>query len=228
MSFTVQGPKLSVRDVTRMMEEGMRPPLIVYGHTCIGDHIICCGMYRVLAETWQINVMARPGHFDNLRVMLDDLDDAAMIEIPEDQMAHFCNSARDTSVLRVGFNEGGPFDRWKFDSEFYRQAGIDFRHRWDSFRIPDVPQVAIPDGDYVFVHERPDFFNARIPLPGERPNPNASIFAHRNMILMAKQIHCVSSSFAAFADCFDLSGTELHFYPFGRETPKHRNKWTYH
>lgn len=228
MSLRIQGPNLTKRDVEHGISNGIRYPLVIYGHTCMGDHIICCGMYRILAQKWQINIMARPGHHDNICMMLQGIDDAYTIEIPEEHMAGYCNGLKNTAVLRFGYASGEPFDRWNFDTEFYRQVGIDFIHRWESFHVPEVEQLPIPGLGYTFVHERPEFFNARLDIPGERPRAGHSIFAHRNIILYASQLHCVSSAFAAFADCFDLTGIDLHFYPFGREIPKHMNNWKIH
>ena len=226
-AIKVQGPNLTLGRVGKRQLSGERVPLFILGHPYTGDHIICAGMYRVLAKDWQVNILTRPGHQRTVGLLMQGIPDSVAIEIPEADMDAYAASLKDSVVLRFGDHLDPNFDHRSFDKGFYRHAKVDFRHRWDSFRVPDIAQVPKPDGDYVFVHDRPDLNNAALNISGEHPRPSANIFAHRELILGARALHCVSSAFAAFADCFDLSGKELNFYSFGREVPTHKNKWHY-
>lgn len=227
-AWRYQGPYVTEAVAQKALDEHRRMPLYLLPHPCTGDHIICAGLYRVLAKDWQLNIIIRPGMHRTVCLLLQGIEDACTIEMPEHEMVPYCDSLKDAVVLRIGFNSGIPFDQWSFDREFYRHAGVDFAHRWDSFKSPEIEQLPKPEGEYAFVHDRPDFFNAKLDMAGQRPIPEAHIFAHREIVLGAKALHCVSSSFAAFADSYDLNGKDLNFYPFGREIPTHRNKWKIH
>lgn len=223
--WKAQGPNLKWAEVELRMKKGERLSVVIHGHPCTGDHIICCGLYRTVARNWQVNILVRPGDEDKVCMLMQGIKDAAVISVPDQEMSTYCASLKNEVVLRLGDYSGIPFDHNQFDVDFYKHAGVPFCHRWDSFHAPAIEQVPVPDGDYDFVHERPELCNARLPFPGERPRPNRSIFAHRELILGAKALHCCSSSFAAFAECFDLTGKNLNFYPFGREIPTFKNPW---
>ena len=203
--------------------------LVIRPHPCMGDHIICNGLYRYLARKWEVTVLAVSKNVKFVKMMLDDAP-INVIEVGREwDMDDYANRTPHASILRLGFCSEEPFNRWHFDMEWYRQAGVPFENRWTNWKMPEITQVPLPDKPYAFVHDRPDMFGAAIgPIPNEvRPDSVQPIFAYRDLIKGASEVHCVSSRFAAFADCFDLGGKPLFFYAFGRETPAHRNQWQY-
>ena len=223
-NWVVQGPSLTWPEVKSRMAAGERLPLYICGHPYTGDHIICCGMYRELARQWKPIIFTRPGQHKTVCLLMQGIDDAETLEVEERDMDRYSVTLQNAVVLRLGDHCGQALDHNNFDPVWYRQAGIDFRHRWDSFHVPVIQQVEKPAGEYAFVHDRPELGTC-LDMDGVRPRPEAHIFAHRDLILGAKALHCVSSSFAAFADSLDLSGKDLNFYPFHREIPKHKNPW---
>ena len=223
--YTVQGPHLDWAQVNERQLAGERLPLFINGHPYTGDHIICAGMYRELAKKWQLNIFTRPGLHQTVCLLTQGIADVDTIEISEPQHDAYAASLKNAVVLRMGDHLDTNFDHNNFDVIWYSQARIEFRHRWDSFQVPVIEQISKPNGEYVFVHDRPELNKATLPFAGERPRPEAHIFSHRDLILGARTLHCVSSSFAAFADSLDLSGKDLNFYPFGREIPKHKHNW---
>ena len=224
-AWTVQGPHLTWNEVEKRKLSGERIPLFIVGHPYTGDHIICCGMYRVLAKDWKVIILTRPGQHKTVCLLMQGISDAETLEIAESEMDAYSHTLRDSVILRFGDHCDLPFDHNNFDIDFYRHAGIDFIERWKSFHIPEIKQVQRPAGEYKFVHDRPEANNAKLNIEGERPRAQEHIFAHRDLILGAKSIHCVSSAFAAFADSLQLVEKDLNFYPFGREIPKNINNW---
>lgn len=216
-------------------KKGDGSTLIIRGHQGMGDHIICCGMYRHFAKNREVIVLAHSGRVaKNVAFMLSDLPNVCVVDYPDDRtMDESLACETDCQILRMGAAAGEPhFDRWKFDREFYRQANVPFWLRWDAFAFPNCPQIKWVCDDYAFMHERPDL-SASIPVGAlpqgsiARPIADYTIFQHRDLILNAKELHCVSSSFAAFADCFAMHNIPLYFYANGREVPAHQNGWFY-
>ncbi len=209
--------------------------LIIRPHQGMGDHIICCGMYRHFAKDRSVIVLSHSGMVaKNVAFMLSDLTNVCVIDYPDDRtMDKSLECETDCEILRLGAAAGEPhFDKWKFDREFYRQAGLPFSLRFSGFAFPECAQIQWAVKSYAFVHERPDL-GARIQQNGMaercqsvvRPFSNQPIFAHRDLVTNASELHCVSSSFAAFADSFDLNSNRLFFYAHGREVPQHQNVW---
>lgn len=212
-------------------KKGDGSTLIIRPHQGMGDHIICCGMYRHFAKDREVIVLAHSGRVaDNVAFMLSDLPNVCVVDYPDDRtMDESLAAETNCEILRLGAAAGEPhFDRWKFDREFYRQANVPFWFRWDKFACPECPQYTLGLKDWKFVHQRIDLNAIIKPLPEGIvgfPNHLYTVFQHRDMILHAQELHCVSSAFAAFADCFDLKDKPLYFYPFGREIPHHQNPW---
>jgi hypothetical protein len=217
-------------------KKGNGSTLIIRPHQGMGDHIICCGMYRhfaLVGKDRDMIVLAHSGSVaNNVAFMLSDLPNVCVVDYPDDNtMDQSLACENDCEILRLGASAGEPhFNRWQFDQEFYRQAGLPFFMRFSKFAFPECDQVRWTNENYIFVHDRPDL-DARIPAPTLSqfsivpPDSSRTIFQHRELLLDAKELHCVSSSFAAFADSFDLNGKALFFYPFGREIPRHQNTW---
>lgn len=217
-------------------KKGNGSTLIIRPHQGMGDHIICCGMYRhfaLVGKDRDMIVLAHSGSVaNNVAFMLSDLPNVCVVDYPDDNtMDQSLACENDCEILRLGAAAGEPhFNRWQFDQEFYRQAGLPFFMRFSKFAFPECAQLSRTPEDHVFVHERPDL-GATIVQPDWHQGPIAfplpfyTIFQHRDMILNCQALHCVSSSFAAFADSFDLNGKALFFYPFGREIPRHQNTW---
>lgn len=213
-------------------KKGNGSTLIIRPHQGMGDHLICCGMYRYLARDRDVIVLAHSGTVArNVSFMLSDLPNVAVVDYPNDQtMDQGLAAETDCEILRLGAASGEPhFNRWAFDMEFYRQANVDFAVRFSWFHFPLCQQMPLPDREYIFVHDRPDMGH-KIPevktdLKIVGPNDLYTTFQHMALIMHAKELHCVSSSFAAFADSFNLTGKGLYFYPFEREIPRHQNLW---
>lgn len=224
-AWEINGPDLTQALVERQRINGVRLPLVVRGHQGTGDHVLCNGLYRTLAEDWNLEILCLEKNAQTVRLMLTDLPSVRLIPMPQEAMLdQYCAGITNKVILRLGASVSG-FDRWKFDREFYRQAQVPMEYRWSKAIFPDVLQVSAPAYKYSFVHDRPDFNNARLNMPGIRPDPKHSIFAHRNLILGAAELHCVSSAFAVYADSLPLNGAKLCFYPFGREIPALKHPW---
>lgn len=229
MSWSVNGPDLTPEKMGAVVA-GKKLPLLIYPHQGMGDHIICNGMYRFLADIYTVTVCVRDdGHtFRNVAHMLSDRKDITVIGFKGDSdIERFIVNHTNCVVLRLGY-QSPPFDRWQFDQEFYRQAGVFFVHRWLDFKVPELRQFPIPKEPYIFVHDKPGReLKLVLDKPIVRPQGDWCIFSYRDVIGNADEIHCISSSFAALADSYNLTGRKLYFYAQGVEIPKHKNDWTY-
>lgn len=121
------------------------------------------------------------------------------------------------------------FDESRFDWEFYRQAGIPFVEKWDSFFLPDVGDVTAEVGEQPLVIHDDASRGFSIPMEGFRIIPNGlPISALERLLTQAEEIHCINSSVAILADLLMVPGRKLlHRYarPDGGHLPVFGSHW---
>ncbi len=107
---------------------------------------------------------------------------------------------------------------------YYLHAGVDPSVRWTHNPLPDaakfIEQVAIPNGDYIFIHDDPargfniklDYFKAPYIRP-DRGDEHLSILRYADALINAREIHVIDSSFFHLAESLPIKGKVfLHFY----------------
>lgn len=193
-----------------------------------GDAIVANGLIRHLADKYKDRYVILPCWIHNMasiQWMLSDVPNVFFYPIETEQQLLTCMNGIEDDYLSLGFyavvrsNMGAPiqtFNPVKWDSEFYRQAGLDPELKWTGFKLPELIKnpnykgwIAIDDEKkerpYVVCHhdeERGFCF---------KKNPTNSIFLHKEWkmiescqaLFLADEIHCIDSSMLNLADLMD-------------------------
>jgi hypothetical protein len=200
--------------------------LILDWHLGLGDAIICNGLVRVLAErNSQIVLPVYHHNHASVTAMFSDLPNVMYQPVNAD--TNF-PGALSIGVHNPGFGKGSG----SFDQEMYRLAGVDFEHRWSSFKLPEAvkeTQLEPPSEPYALIHQREGF------LIRERPSKLKEVFVLPltpcitdwvKMIASADEIHCIDSAFVHLVESVPSKG-KLFFHSYARPNYFQRRKnWT--
>lgn len=227
--------------------------VLVTPHQGLGDHILCNGLYRqISAKNKRVFISVKSAYYIELSNMLSDCKNITLIKIPN------YKSWKSTRILKlfariigvrvVGLGSYGAdfFPKGvRFDNNFYNQAEVEFKERWESFHVPRNYQkeeaiynlLGCKKGRYVFLHEDIDrnFIidrnllpqNIRVvsPLP---PNHGFNLVDYRLVIERAFEIHVIESSFAAFIESIPTNNTLIaHRYSRPHALNDFRHEFTY-
>ena len=204
----------------------------VFPNMELGDNIICNGMARKLACLYpHISWVAKHIYFEDLSRMLSDVRNLTVVDgydYPEAKI-----NFRDKVINRLTMAYFGPLEyEWKsirFDVDFYKEAGIYFRERWDSFSLPRelLPGLTGIRPTEILLHAVPER-NFTIDI-GRLPPGEVTIITRRPSfwdwlpeIYGAKEIHVVDSAYLNLVESLYAMGflreTKLvfHFYSKAR------------
>jgi len=230
-------------------------PLYVLAHQGMGDQILCCGIYRSLAE--QRRSLIVPTTATNANSVSQMLSDVENIEI-EVYKSSYENIRMDAhasllskagfDVIRLGYSGKDFFKdtRKRLDQNFYDQAGVDISNRWDKFKVvrniareKKLYDILVPTREpYIFLHEDSSRgFNidaTRIPSGVQivRPDPKRAsgftVFDYLTIIENSWQIHCIESSFGALIESMQYDIPKFaHRYARPEAKSDFRQEFTY-
>ena len=208
--------------------------MIIHHHLGLGDHIICNGLVRQLGSATRFMPMAselgaantlvvKHSNLDNVMRMFRDIN-LTFAPVSESHQTFY-------GEVNLGWLANG--DRTlNFDETFYKHAGVDFSHRWDSFHIErDYKQEKLVS-DYLNLPPRFALVNdvasagkANVNIQTElpkihltRPLVEKSMFDWMEVIERATEIHCINSSFVHLVDSMNPKA-KLFFYDDRPELP---------
>lgn len=194
-----------------------QPPdsLLVAGHLEFGDALILNGMIRELAKKEpKIFWITSTNYIRAVREMVADLPNVEVVaSLGYDEVRTRWIPVWPRKLCLGYFNSSG-FDETKWDSEMYRQAGMDFDLRWSNFRIPQKlwDKASYTRKDVALFHEDPSraFFIRRNMLPQDkeqvRIDKRPSILDWLPDIYAAKELHFIDSSFLNLAESLYAMG----------------------
>jgi hypothetical protein len=220
--------------------------LIIYHHLGLGDHIICNGLVRYLAQNNKVILICKNKNINNVNFMYRDNTNISTQPVDNDYEAdYYCNSQSDIDVLRVGFAVGGKkFSDCLWDENFYRNANVNFEYSWSRFYIePDMSKTEKlyaslnPKNEpYIFIHNIDSTNSDRIDYSIiDRTKKiiitdrNIDFFDYCSIIYKALEIHCIDSSFKHLIDRIPTTG-QLFYHklrlpkPYDNYTQK--KNWT--
>jgi hypothetical protein len=199
----------------------------IHHHLGLGDHIICNGIVRYVANNYDfenISLVVKKSNVNNVRRMLSDLAQVSFFVVDEDRefIEEYNLQFKSIPLLRVGFEKcrNGDFDR-----SFYDSANVPFQERWNSWNLERdyeqeaniIEELGI-NGDYIFVHDKSSVgdynLNIESSLRQVRPEKlesEQSIFDWMGVIENAKEVHGISSSFTHLIDSMELKN-KLYFH----------------
>ena len=204
---------------------------IVVGHLGLGDHIICNGLYRNLAEKYvKVIILCKTRNANSVARMIEDVENIDILPIPDLISNYMCNilSKLPTNLLgQFAIIKLGYFGKnflnnpnIRYDENFYQQVQIDFNERWERFRVhrfskseDDLKDLLLGErGAYVFLHEDQDrgfvidrkFIGMKKIIIEPVFNPTVNFFDYISLIENASEIHCIESSFCALIESLNL------------------------
>ena len=188
---------------------------IIHHHLGLGDHIICNGLVRYLIKNnpdTKFTLVCKQKNIDNVCGMFNDCDIQYILD----------NGTETTGNL--GWSFGG--DRSvNFDEAFYKQANVDFLHRWQSFYISrdynkenTVCEYLNLPAKFALVHYTASDgrvnidLKTKLPVVGMSRTPvESTMFDWMGVIERATEIHCINSSFVHLVDSM-LPKAKLFYY----------------
>jgi len=213
----------------------MRSKIIIYHHLGLGDHIVCNGLVRHMAETYDILLLCKQHNLDNVRFMYRDNTNIETHPVSNDYEAErFCQQ-NSISSLRIGFAVGGlKFPDCYWDENFYRNAGLPFEYSWSKFYL-SPNHIEPPAEDYIFIHNidstNTDRINYNfISTDKKKIFTDSSIpfFDYYHIIQNASEIHCIDSSFKHLIDRIPTKGNLFYHklqFPKQYDTYNHKKDW---
>jgi len=200
----------------------------------LGDHIIYNGIVREYAKSGKIGLFCKKHNIPSVRFMYRDID----VEIIDSRDMENING----DYLRLEFTGTAPVGySGAFNDIFYEMVGIDPAKKWELFHIERdlelegliFSKYEVEPFEYVFVHDRIKG-HPSIAIEGVRPivGLTDNIFGYCKLIEMAKEVHCVSSSFLWITEMMFPDKDGLFFHPTDREsdeinTPNLSKGWTW-
>ncbi len=228
---------------------------IFRSHMGLGDHIICHAIVRHLAKDDIVIVPVKRHYEASVKFMYSDDPNIKVVPFADDEDTNrYCNFMASQGLEVIWNGDLGPaHEGWEgssshWDQKFYEQMNLDFRLRWDNFKLPknsfdwrilfDLRFPGVKAEDFIFLHSVTSTGktkihshmlagNKRIFIPDLSFTDN--FFNYVGLMENASEIHCIDSSFLCLADSLDLKGT-LHYHSYTKNTqgPTLRGKWIVH
>lgn len=209
--------------------------IYIFSHQGLGDQIACNGLVRYYAEKYdRVYVFAKPKNTKNVMRMFRDNPKIFTMPMEEQNITEFMKISPNNEYLIVGHQklheELRRDPKGRFDQIFYKMANVPFEDKWNKFYLERnletekyvyYHQLGLKEGEeFIFVHD--DYERPMLPskLPKNikiiRPDKkDISIFDFLYTIEMAKEVHCIDSSFFNLIDCIQLrSDDNLYFHKY--------------
>jgi hypothetical protein len=221
-------------------------------HLGLGDHIICNGMVRETYKKYsKLFLMCKYHNSESVKFMFRDLQNLIVCPIKDDTEASSIleRERRQSDIIYIGnkrrdwLSQGDSWDR-----SFYRQAGMDFNIRWDSYCVSRdserenalYEKYFKNNSPYIFVHDaqfrnmliddkKIDIRNRkifRILYTKENPETN-NIFDYCKILENAEEIHCMDSCFDKIVDSMTTTTDKIYYHDYGKPI-NYRNIVGYH
>ena len=192
----------------------------------LGDHIICNGAVNHFSETYHVILPVRKQFIPSIQCLYMDNPNVEIIQVDcvtlgpwhEDEMKNYCNiyNARYISLGTLGVSDvkyqESPYEVAHFIGDL--KEGIHFEYRYSKFRFPSevknrqalFNKFELAKESYSLVHRCGSSGPANLyvdvikyPIIEVWPISD-NIFDWIDLILNAKEIHCVPSSFFHLVD----------------------------
>jgi len=209
--------------------------MIVAHNQGFGDHIICNGLIRTLAEKHDVvKVMCAKPSPTLVQYMYRD--NPKIEVVPTKDEALFMDNLRqgDEEYMILGhesFTESFKNGQIHFDEGFYHFADIDFDNRFDKFHVErdfeEEERIFIEqtkgNEEYIFLHDDPergfsiDRNRVRDDLYIVENDPNINFFNYRKLFEKATELHLMQSGIFDFTNSIPLPDTEIFVHTYVRK-----------
>jgi hypothetical protein len=246
------------------------PDLVFHHHTSLGDHFICNAIVHIYAEQLceRLHLPCHKRYYETISCLYQDFENIIVHPFNDDwatleQEMFPWAKEKEWPVTRIGFenvyyrklqrvNSPAEFFAVNFDRQFYEQANILFKERYEKFILPkEIPGVdevydklTESEKDYIIVHRNSsaeedypiDLWNWRRNQIGSVPDikvidikvgQTTNMLSYMKLIENAKEIHCVNSSFFCLVDsvCMKIK-PKLFYHDIRMNNITQTNCWT--
>jgi hypothetical protein len=244
------------------------PDLIFHHHTSLGDNFICNGIVHTYAEKLceRLHIPCHHRYYETIKCLYQDFDNIIVHPFNDDwatlerEMFSWAQENK-WPVTRIGFENVYYRDMLRvncpkecfavyFDRQFYEQANILFRDRYEKFVLPkDISgadevyeNLTGSEKEYIIVH-RSSSVEKSYPIElwswrGGKKNKDIKIIEimegqtnnmldYVKLIQNAKEIHCIPSSFFCLVDSIcTKTNADLYFHDIRMNNLMQVNCWT--
>ena len=211
--------------------------MFILPHQGLGDHIICNGLVRCLAEEHQTVslIVSRSKEKSKgtgmIEFMYRDNPNIKIVGIEEADIRKTYEKARANpkEYITVGYGypkqNNGNFDEW-----FYRSVNIDFKYRLEKFYIKRDLEAEeqiyneLTNGEpYIFIHDDPTrgFVIQRERLRKDlkiiENDISINFFNYRKLFENAKELHLMQSGLYDFTNSIPLKKPNIFVHQYVRK-----------
>lgn len=208
----------------------MADVITIFHFLGLGDHIICNGLVRnLIIPEKKYRLVVKRNNLNSVKYMYRDLNNLDFYILNEDVEPRFFIENYKRPKIFIDFNKHHNLlmDGMPFDEAFYHQMQIDFDKRWTDFYVLrdvnkelELYSKLNPNNEpFAFVHGRGSDNVYRInnelinpELKIIEPINSETIFDYIHLILNAKEIHCVDSSFLHLVESLKFDNIKLFFH----------------
>lgn len=195
--------------------------IYLYHHLGLGDHFICNGLVRFLVNNEENYTMfVKPHNLNSVSFMYRDLNNLSFMKVLDSSCQNF-PFERDDKIIKINLENFNENQGVLWDEFFYKQHNIDFKNRWDNFKvIRDFKREEFlynylnpNDEKFILIHRSGSDGVDRINYNLIRneykkifvENHTNNIFDYFLLACKAEEIHCVESCFLVLMDSLDLN-----------------------
>lgn len=187
-------------------------------HLGLGDCVLCNGLLRVFARRY--NEVIIPCYEKNIKAvegMFSDLKNVSYVIVGSSGNVMVAATFEHFKIGDAGerFRDFGD----SFDQAFYRQAGIPFEERWNSFHIPNLDPAPKSNG-YAFIHDDASRgFRIRTEEISEdriQFHQPVSLDMLCDTIQHASEVHVINSAMLHLAESIPTAG-KLYYHRYVRD-----------
>lgn len=194
--------------------------MIIHHHLGLGDHFVCNGLVNYLSKDCNIDLICKKYNLPTIETLYEDNTNVTVIPILGNNELFEVNEyslRTKQQIIRIGFQLCDPTN---WDRSFYKQVGIDFYERYRLFKLPKVlpKQIIIPYKEYIFVHDQASNAKHELKIDSSLPifKPHKeltnNLFSLLDIILRAKEIHCIDSCFYHLIDSIPNINSKLYYH----------------
>ena len=224
--------------------------IVVHHHLGLGDHFICNGLVHELSKKYRTIFLAcKDKNYKTVNEMFKDTKNINIFRLKENQFFFYkknhdkfyekqinkFSEKENLEVIKIGFEN---CDRLEFNTSFYRQVGLDFSHRYTSFKLPNKIELEeeifkmFSRKKYILVHRESSSrkynlqIKSHIPIVeiDARKDPFGNLLNYRKLIQKAYEIHCINSSVFHFVDSIETKA-KLFYHDVRKRDFKIESKW---
>lgn len=199
--------------------------VLVYHHLGLGDHFVCNGMVRFMADALSCKRLYLPVKSFNLGTIFqmysDDPRIVPLSVVSDADVPLLPEVSADVPVVRVGFEKCRPND---WDVSFYDSIGLSYDIRWSHFKVNRDPVREklldsyfglSPKDKFVLIHE--DSSVGTFPIKVDTDlrvikvkKVSDSLIDWCGLIERAEEVHCIDSSFVHLAQSMNVKRGVYH------------------